>query len=646
MKRKFLLMLLVMGGFVCASPRAWSQRSFVPPEMSTEMRSVESQTWHIFGRVETLEGEPVRNAAVRVDVGSMLGGVKTVDTDFQGKFRTEFKLNAEQYPQLTAKLAVTKEGFHDALEMVDFGKGQTHEVDLVMLPAVQDPDEWSQSDLISTIAPLVRVAAANKLAKTKERKDFARGAELFADEGDAVKALPMLTKVAERQQDCAECKVYLGLAELSAGGYSTATQEFAEAAKLSSDKKETASQFIIFGALESWKNQDKRAAGFYLQALGEDPKNAIALREVGRTQMDLGNWESADDYLERAIQAGAPPDARLMRTRVLLEEGDTDSAKQELDTYLGGRPVKDLPFEVRKVYSDLSDRVELQSYARVKSVVSQRLPELVKAIPELKNVSPADPATSAAQLSGILQKVGQNVAALFHNFPDTISVEDVRQETLGRRGKVENSLDQKFQYLLLAQTEKIGLGLQEYRTDSSGAPTAPHGLEGGFMITAGFASDALILHPDYQSGSDFRYLGRETLDGHLTEVVAFAERPNLAKMIERFNDGKTSVLILVQGVAWIDSTTDQIIRIRTDLLKPQSQVRLTQQTTEINYSAVQFKGLNSSLWLPHEVVVTVEWKGKTFRNSHQYSDFKLYKVGSEEKRKTAEAVPSPLPASD
>jgi len=95
------------------------------------------------------------------------------------------------------------------------------------------------------------------------------------------------------------------------------------------------------------------------------------------------------------------------------------------------------------------------------------------------------------------------------------------------------------------------------------------------------------------------------------------------------------VLILVQGVAWVDSGTGHIIRMRTDLLKPASKVRLTRQTTEIQFSEVHFKEMTSTFWLPREVVVTVEWKGRTFRNVHQYSDFKLFNVQSEEKRKAA-----------
>jgi len=68
-------------------------------------------------------------------------------------------------------------------------------------------------------------------------------------------------------------------------------------------------------------------------------------------------------------------------------------------------------------------------------------------------------------------------------------------------------------------------------------------------------------------------------------------------------------------------------------------VRLERETTEIHFDEVHFKEIPSALWLPREVVVTVEWKGKTFRNQHEYSDFKLFNVATQEKRKDPDLPP-------
>jgi hypothetical protein len=129
------------------------------------------------------------------------------------------------------------------------------------------------------------------------------------------------------------------------------------------------------------------------------------------------------------------------------------------------------------------------------------------------------------------------------------------------------------------------------------------------------------------------------MDGRPALVIAFAQKPRIARIFERFNSGSASVLILVQGLAWIDSETNRILRLRTDLLKPAREIRLNSQTTEIDYGEVHFAGTQASFWLPRRVVVTIEWRGKSFRNVHEYSDFRLFNVQTDERRKSAEAAP-------
>jgi hypothetical protein len=55
---------------------------------------------------------------------------------------------------------------------------------------------------------------------------------------------------------------------------------------------------------------------------------------------------------------------------------------------------------------------------------------------------------------------------------------------------------------------------------------------------------------------------------------------------------------------------------------------------------VQFKDVPAPVSLPAQVTVTVQWKGKTYRNLHQYTDFKLFNTSVHEKRQ-AEAPPLP-----
>ena len=599
-----------------------------PELMNTDQRGIAQQTWNVFGKVTDIKGEPVRAASVHVDPGYGMKYFRDLTTDAQGQFRTEYKLESATNPTFFVNIVVKREGFASAHEFVDYGSaGKTWEIDITMRPDTMPDDELPVSALVAALAPQLRTDLQSDSAIARSKKDFARAASEFLDDEEPAKALPTLTKLAKSNPNCSHCHLFLALALLDAGSWNGGSHEVGEAAKLAaagSSTPDKVESFLILAEIENWKNEYNKAAGFLMQATGLDPKNPFVLQELGRTLVLQQNWEAADDYLHRAIAAGASKDATLLRARALLEDGDPEGANKMMKAYLGDAEVKTLPLPVRVLSNEISERMKLESYAKAQSVVNQPLPALVKAVPELNDLQAAADPAARTELPVILQKTGENVRNFFNGFQNTVSIEQIHQERLAKGGKVTDSLDQKFQYLLLTRPESWGLGLQEFRTDLRGKEVAPAGLDSGLMLTKGFASESLFFHPAYQSGADFRYLGLQSIKGRECYVVAFAQRPEKAQMMERFNSNGDSVLLLHQGLAWIDKENYKIARLRTDLLKPQSQIRLQRETTEITYDPVEFKQAGQVAWLPSEVAVTVQWWGRTFRNVHTYSDFKLF----------------------
>ena len=526
--------------------------------------------------------------------------------------------------------------------------------------------------LVGALAPRLRQDAGkvSGVEADRKEKDFVRGCEELIDRHDAVRAVPLLSKGVEWAPSCVECRLLLTLALFEAGSWTSANRQLDEATKLNDvatlKRPEPA---LIAGMLGAWRGETSGSAGFFQKALEIDPNNVLALQEMGRILIAQKNWEAADPYLERAIRAGASDEARLLRVRALLEEGDNAEAGREMDQYTAGRELKTLPSEARTLYVQVKDRLSLERYAKVKSVLTESPQDLMKAMPELEGIRMA---LNQDELKVVLRKVGEGVESFFKNFPNTVSLEQVHQERLGKDGKVARSFDQGFQYLLLAHTEKWGLGIEEHRATPQGERAALGGYDQGLMLTAGFASVSLLFHPAYQNGAGFRYLGRQSLDrqetvktndsrmflakpdrtwtfnnlngesppGKEMYVIAFAQNPETARTEERFSTDEGSALILIQGLAWIDPATFQIVRLRTDLLAPQSKVRLQRQTTEIHFKEVTFKEVANAFWLPEEVSVTVDWRGRTYRNWHRYSDFKLFNVETKEERK-APLLPAP-----
>jgi len=604
------------------------------------LSSIEKQQWVIAGQVKTLRGEPVSNARVQIHYSAEGIAEHSLEANVQGKFSMTLELDARSYTTLTVTVSAEKEGFYPARETANFTKkGETYSIDLVMLPEKQDDAAFPLDHLLAALAPRYKAASPPDLKAESVRQDYSHGVDLLFAQQEPAKALALLSTVAIKFPLCVECKTVLGLVELQGGRLASAQQEFAEAALMKlapPEESRKVNSLIVLSVLANWSAEYPKAAGLLMQALKFAPQDPLALQELGRTLIRQKNWEAADEYLQKAVKAGASPDTHLLRCRAVLEEGDAEEADAEMRAYLGGRDIRNQSQLTRVLYTQVQSQLSLRAYSRTNSVVDEPLPQLLHDQPDLAGLTPAP---DQGPLDSILQKTGSNVEAFFKGFQNATSHERIEEEQIGKGGKVKRSMEQKFHYLVLTAPYQGGISLDEYRTNNVGAASGPMGLSDGFMLTAGFASASLVFHPDYQVGVRFRLLGQAKADGVACNVVAFAQVPEKAKMFGRFSTNSATALVLHQGVAWINPADSRIVRLRTDLLQPLPKVRLQRETTEIHYSQVRFKDIPTPVSLPAQVIVTVQWKGKTFRNVHQYTDFRLFNTAAEEKRR-AETPPS------
>jgi len=279
---------------------------------------------------------------------------------------------------------------------------------------------------------------------------------------------------------------------------------------------------------------------------------------------------------------------------------------------------------------------ELKYYQNMRRIVDMSPEELRKAYPELKKL---EPASSQADLPQILEQVGKGVDALVRTLPNTVSKEEVQQERLGQDGSAHERKARAFSYLALARPDAVVPGINEFRTDDRGRALQPLAMKGMSLITIGFVSLPMHFHPQLQSGSAFLYLGNLTSKGRDLRIVAFAQRPEAAQATTQVAIGNRSGRLLVQGIARIDAKSYQIVEMRVDLLAPRPDVGIQRQTTEIRFGEVQFRQHSEAFWLPREVVVTVDREGYKFRNTHHYSQFKLFNVEAKEKDASSESTP-------
>lgn len=598
------------------------------------MRTQESKIWNVFGRVTDVRGTPLHDVKIRLAVTNRAGDAELLRTNLKGEFQGQFTLEADMFKKITVRVVANKDGYIESREATTLGAADKFSgIDVIMRRSGQEADNIPVAPIVDALGPGLRDSGSSRM--TTGASDWTRGCEELIKNHNASAAIPFLTKAVDRTPDCIECRTLLSLAMFQGGSWAAGTRQLEEALKLNEAAPQKRPEpLLLAGAYRSWRGERAQSGPYFKKALEIAPGHPLALQETGRLLFEEGNYAGAEQLLEKALSAGAGPEARLLRIRALLELGDVQEASQEMDAYAAGREPKNLPKEGREVYIDVRDRLEVAPFSKVKSVIDQSPEELVKGIPELSGLKPA---ASQDSLSSILVKTGESVERFVRNFPNTISTEKVHQERQDKDGKVKNSLDQEFQYILLARRGEWGLGLEENRSTALGQSASMQGYSEGFVLTAGFSACSWVFHPINQAATRFRYLGNQTVNGNDLLVVAFAQKPETTRIKARFTTDQGSAAMLFQGVVWIDPSNYQIVRLRNDLLSPIPKLRLQRQTTAIRYQQVHFKEVAKAFWVPEEIEVTIDLKGRLYRNMHTYSDFRLFNVEAKEEQKAASA---------
>jgi hypothetical protein len=301
------------------------------------------------------------------------------------------------------------------------------------------------------------------------------------------------------------------------------------------------------------------------------------------------------------------------------------------------------------------DEAFFEVYRRAEPITTWSLNKLHREIPELKGLQPA---SGQSQLPAILAGISQNLQSFWKHFADTTSLEiiDESRRPDESSGGMGSNIDlaagavptgnnsgptrrqEQFRYLMLLDPEDSEK-LREYRTDLHGHEAGGEAPASNFAKTAGFASLPQFFDAKHQPLSDYRYFGSQVVDHSVTKVVAFAEHVNPAGVKGRFMFGATSVPILLEGVVWVDSGDYHMVRMRTDLLAPQPDAGLKRVTTVVLFQEVKFRDLASSVWLPQQVNVTLDLDNFTFTNRHNYSDYQVFSVSTDEKTKAPKTAP-------
>ena len=344
--------------------------------------------------------------------------------------------------------------------------------------------------------------------------------------------------------------------------------------------------------------------------------------------MQAEDWHAAAERLDSPLrERSLAPQVHYLRARAMIALGDSEGAWLEAGILAKELMRKRLPPDAngQSFVNDLQRRLQERPIRPLENVMIQPAAELQQAATELKGLDPSSPPPPGG-LEEFLKRVGIRVEGTFRDFSNTAASEAIRRTQLDRTGKLRTARSMVCNYTFVHRPEEGQVELEEVRGNRDGQPLNPGETEGGFMVTSGFMASLMILHPEFQAQTSYRFLGAQPLAGQLTYVIGFAQSPEKSRPMGSLtlSQGRITSLYL-QGIAWI-SADHRVLRLRTDLLHPVPEISLTRDTSQIDYRPYHFMSTPTTLLLPNRVTVSVERGRKRLRNEHILSKFRLFNV--------------------
>jgi hypothetical protein len=231
-------------------------------------------------------------------------------------------------------------------------------------------------------------------------------------------------------------------------------------------------------------------------------------------------------------------------------------------------------------------------------------------------VNPVSPDMAA------LQKARLSVEKFFEQSTNVVCTETVSQGIVGKNGKVNYNEDSIFDYQLQANTNSGSLKLVESRDTRK---AAFRDSSRTLLITNGFTSMLLIMHPEYESSYTFTPTGQESVDGVTYVKVDFKAVPGAASPAALQLRDHNYPLPL-SGTIWIEPQSGAVAKLVAAVDSSLSDLGLKGMRSEIHYARIQFHDPDESYWMPISAVIDVETMRQHWRNVHRFTGYKRFRA--------------------
>jgi hypothetical protein len=222
----------------------------------------------------------------------------------------------------------------------------------------------------------------------------------------------------------------------------------------------------------------------------------------------------------------------------------------------------------------------------------------------------------------VLQGVAERMKEFVGNLEKFTATEQVLHYAL-EPGKHQPPPERKqFEYLVTVSQNRVGTFLLDEDRDGTVDP----GIFPGKVATMGLPALDLIFHPVMAGDFDFTCEGLGRAGGRAAWQVHFAQRVDQPVRIRAYRLNGVTYQVHLQGRAWIDPGSFQVMRMETELQAPIPEIFLAEEQIAIEYAPVRFKTQNIEIWLPNEAELHVVRKNHVYFRRHTFTNFKLFNV--------------------
>jgi hypothetical protein len=229
---------------------------------------------------------------------------------------------------------------------------------------------------------------------------------------------------------------------------------------------------------------------------------------------------------------------------------------------------------------------------------------------------PASPEMQAFQKARLM------VDKFFEQSTNVVCTETVSQGIVGKNGKIDYREDSVFDYQLQASPTSGSMKLVESRDTRK---AAFRDSSRTLLITNGFTSMLLIMHPKYESSYTFDPAGQESVDGVTYDKINFKAVPGAASPAALQLRGHNYPLPLA-GTLWIEPQSGAVAKLVASVDSSLSDLGLQEMHSEIHYATVRFHDPEESYWMPVSAVIDFATPRQHWRNVHRFTGYKRFRA--------------------